>query len=104
MLGSHILTYCLPILFTSIYSRDKKALRKFFKQGDRLGLDIGDLDSVISKRTKNLALQIIHDDEHFLNSFLEKLPSGRYRSLKYRTAWGKDSFLRHLILILQDIF
>ena len=99
-----ILTYCLPILFTSIYSRDKKALRKFFKQGDRLGLDIGDLDSVISKRTKNLALQIIHDDEHFLNNFLEKLPSGRYRSLKYRTAWGKDSFLRHLILILQDIF
>ena len=63
-----------------------------------------DLDSVISKRTKNLALQIIHDDEHFLNSFLEKIPSGRYRSLKYRTAWVKDSFLRHLILILQDVF
>ena len=39
-----ILTYCLPILFTSIYSQDKKALREFFKQGDRLGLDIGDLD------------------------------------------------------------
>ena len=99
-----ILTYCLPIQFTSIYSRDKKALRKFFKQGDRLGLDIGDLDSVISKRTRNLSLQIIHDDEHILNSFLEKLLSGRYRSLKYKTAWGKDSFLRHLILILQDIF
>ena len=64
---------------------------------------IGVLDSVISKRTKNLALQIIHDDEHFLNSFFEKLPSGRYRSLKYRTAWGKYSFLRHLILILQEI-
>ena len=60
-----ILTYCLPILFTSIYSQDKKALREFFKQGHRLGLDIEDLDSVISKRTKNLALQIIHDDEHF---------------------------------------
>ena len=59
-----ILTYCLPILFTSIYARDKKALRKFFKQGDRLGLDIGDLNSVISKRTKNLALQIIHKNEH----------------------------------------
>ena len=45
-----------------------------------------------------------HDDKHFLNSFLEKLPSGRYRSLKNRTAWGKDSFLRHPILMLQDIF
>ena len=63
-------------------------MRKFFKQGDRLGLDIGDLDSVISKRTKNLALQTIHDDEQFVNNYLEKLPSGRYRSLKYRTAWG----------------
>ena len=29
-------------------------------------------------RTQNLALQIIHDDEHFLNSFLVKLLSGRY--------------------------
>ena len=26
------LTYCLPILFTSIYSRDKKALRKFLSR------------------------------------------------------------------------
>ena len=82
-----ILTYCLPILITSIYSRVMKTLRK----GDRLGLDIGDLDSVMSKRTKNLALQIIHEDEHFLNSFLEKLPSGRYRSLKYRTARTQTS-------------
>ena len=94
-----ILTYCLPILFTR-----QESSEKVFKQGDRLGLEIGDLDSVISKQTKNMALQMTHDDEHFINSFLEKLPSGRYRSLKYRTAWNKDSFLRHLILILQDIF
>ena len=43
------------------------SFEKVFKQGDRLGLDIGDLDSVISKRTKNLALQIIHHNEHFFN-------------------------------------
>ena len=93
-----ILTYCLPILYTSIYSRDKKDLRKFFKQGDKLGLEnIGDLDSIMAQRTKTLCLQLIHDDNHFMNNFLHTLPSGRYRSFKYRTAWGKDSFLRHMI-------
>ena len=61
-----MMEYSLVMQFTSICSRDKKALRKFFKESDKLGLDIGDLGSVISKRTKNLALQIIHDDEHFL--------------------------------------
>ena len=40
---------------------------KVFRQGDRLGLNIGDLDSVILKRTKNLALEIINNDEHFFN-------------------------------------
>ena len=100
-----ILTYCLPILYTSIYSRDKKDLRKFFKQGDKLGLEnIGDLDSIMAQRTKTLCLQLIHNDNHFMNNFLHTLPSGRYRSFKYRTAWGKDSFLRHMILTLQNIF
>jgi len=26
-------------------------------------------------------------DNHFLNDFLEKCPSGRYRTIKYRSTW-----------------
>ena len=95
-----ILTYCLPILYTSIYAKDKKRLRKFFKDANRLSIDnISDLDSIINNRTKNLILNYIHDDEHFINDLL----SGRYRTMKYRSSWGRDSFLRSMILSLNNI-
>ena len=98
-----LLTYCLPILYTHVFAKDKKCLRKFFKEAANLGLEVGDLDSLIQKRTKTLAMTYIHDDTHFLNDFLEKCPSGRYRTIKYRSALGKDSFVRHLIHTLNDI-
>ena len=45
-----ILTYCLPILYTSIYAKDKKRMRKFFKEANNLSIhDISDLDSIIDK-------------------------------------------------------
>ena len=71
-----------------------------------LGPDVGDLDSLIQKRTKTLAKTYTHDDTHFLNDFFGKRPSGRYRyrTIKYRrSALGKDSFVRHLIPTLNDI-
>ena len=37
--------------------------------------------------TKTLALRYIHDDYHFINDFLPQCPSGRYRTVKYRTMW-----------------
>ena len=80
-------------------------MRKFFKQASRLNIqNIGDLDSIIDNRTKNLILNYIHDDDHFINDFLPKLPSGRYRAIQHRTAWGKDSFLRSMVLTLNNIF
>ena len=33
-----VLTYCLPILYTSVYAKDKRDLRKIFNDGSRLGL------------------------------------------------------------------
>ena len=45
-----ILTYCLPILYTSIYAKDEKRLSKFFKDANNLSIhDISDLDSIIDK-------------------------------------------------------
>ena len=98
-----LLTYCLPVLYTHVFARDKKCLRKLFKDAGKLDLDVGNLDSLIQRRTKSLAMTYIHDDEHFVNAFLEKCPSGRYRTLKHRSALGKDCFLRHLIHTLNDI-
>ena len=99
-----ILTYCLPILHTPIYAKDKKRQTKFFKDANRLSIEnISDLDSIIDNRTKNLILNYIHDDEHFINDLLPKLPSGRYRTMKYRSSWGRDSFLRSMILSLNNI-
>ena len=96
-----LLTYCLPILYTSLYAKDKKQLRHFFKEALKLGIkDLGDIDNLIDNRTKTLLLQYIHDDNHFLNNFLEKCPSGRYRTIKYRSTWGRDSFLRQAALKL----
>jgi hypothetical protein len=91
-------------LYTSIYAKDKKRLRKFFKDANNLNIpNISDLDGIIDNRTKNLILNSILDDDHFINDFLPKLPSGRYRTIKYRSSWGRDSFLRNMILSLNTI-
>ena len=100
-----VLTYCLPVLFTCMYAKHKKRLRKFFGDGKKIGIDnIGDLDTLIDNRSKNLIMNFILDDEHFINDFLTKLPSGRYRAIKYRSSWGRDCFLRSMISQLNKIF
>ena len=49
-----ILMHCLPTLYTSIYARDKKSLRKVFHDASNLGLDdVGNLDTIVKKRTKS---------------------------------------------------
>ena len=62
----------------------------FLKKAANLGLIVGDLESLFKKQTKTLAMTYTHDDTHFLNEFLEKCASGRYRTMKYRGALGKD--------------
>ena len=98
-----LLTYCLPVLYTTIFAKDKKRLSKFFDQASKLKLQVDDLDNLMTKRTKTLTLRCIHDDDHFMNNFLAKCPSGRYRTIEHRSALGKNCFLRHAIHILNDI-
>ena len=98
-----VITYCLPIFFTSIYASDKKCIRKVFMDGIKLGIEHPGIDALMTKQTRTLAMRYIHDDEHFINDFLDKCPSGRYRTMKYRGAWGRDCFLRHLIHTLNSI-
>ena len=97
-----LICYCLPTIFTCLYASDKKSLRKLFKDATKLGIEHPDIDTLIADQTKTLALRYIHDDDHFINDFLSKCPSGRFRTVKHRTMWGRDSFLRHLIHVLND--
>ena len=95
--------YCLPVLYSSMYQRDKKDMRKIFKDAIALGLDLGyDFDSLVQSHTQNRIMQIYSDNEHFMQSFLERCPSGRLRHPKYRTSWGKDSFLRHMCIHINN--
>ena len=65
-----LIMYCLPILYTSLFSRSKRDL---VKRALRLGLEeIDSIDNIIQKRTKTLMLQMIHDSDHFINNFLEQ--------------------------------
>ena len=99
-----LLMHCLPILYTSIYARDKKSLRKVFHDASNLGLDgVGDLDTIVKQRTKSIILRSFQDDDHFIHDFIERCPSGRLRHVKYRSSWGKDCFLRQMCIMLNDI-
>ena len=60
------------------------------------------IDTLIADRTKTLALCYIHDDDHFINDFLSQCPYERYRTVKYRTMRGRDSFLQNLIHVLNN--
>ena len=69
-----LLSYCLPILYTSINASDIKFIRKFFKDAIKLGIEHPDIDALIMEQTKTLAMRYIHDEDHFINDFLDKCP------------------------------
>ena len=99
-----LILYCMPVMYQSLRNEEKKQLRRFFSFARALGLvEIDDLDTIIRDRTMRLAFNYIHDDDHFIHNFLEKCPSGRYRNFKIRSAWGRDSFYRRLVLLLNDV-
>ena len=64
---------------------------------------IDNLGTLVSKRTKHFMLQLVRDNEHFIHDFIVKCLSERYWHMKYRTSLGKDCFLRHMCLTLNDI-
>ena len=98
-----VLMFCMPVLFPSLYVKDKDKLRSIISSAQRLGLDsIADFDTLISKRMKSTALKLFHDDDHFINSIIERCPSGRCRLFKTRTAWGTDSFYRYMAKTIND--
>jgi len=89
--------------FTFIYASYKKAILKMFKDSSKLGIDYLNIELHTQKLTKELAMKYIIGDAHFVYNFLSQCPSGRYQTIKYRGAWGRDSFLRHLVNTLNEL-
>ena len=101
--NASVLIFCMPAIYTSVYEKDKRVMRSVFKSARALGLSVGDVDVVMRERMKSLVLNLLHDDTHFIHDFLEKCPSGRFRTFKTRSSWGTDSFYRSMVLLLNDI-
>ena len=99
-----LLMYCLPVLHTSIYAKDKKLLRKVFNDAKNFWLDVGDLDTIVKQRTKTIIMCCFSDEDHFIHNFLECCPSGHLRHIKYQSSWSKDCFLRQMCITLNGIF
>jgi len=74
-----------------------------FKDFSKHGIEYLNINLHIQKRTEELAIKYIVDNDHFINELLSQYPSGRYRAIKYRGTWGTDSFLRHLVHTLNEL-
>ena len=118
-----LVMYRLPVLYPAMYQRDKKDIRKIFKDTTSQGLELGLIltpcltkivqksswspkssknrpsinPALVNNQTKPRIMQIYMDDEHFMQELLEPCPSGRLRHPKYQTARGKDCFLLYTL-------
>lgn len=63
-----------------------------------MGIGNVEIDTIIDTRTKSYMMQILHNEEH-PNPYtvFDKLPSGRYRTIKTIAAVGNNSFLKHFL-------
>jgi hypothetical protein len=100
-----ILFYCIVVFYPHLYSNEKKEIRKIFKIAVRYGATVNrDIDALVEERTRQYILGIYHDDVHFIHNVLDKLPSGRLRSHKVRSAVGRDNFYTFFIKFINDAF
>ena len=53
-----VITYCLPIIFTSIYASDKKCILKVITDGIKLGIEHPGIDALMTKPTRTLAMRL----------------------------------------------
>ena len=94
--------YCLLVIFTNLYDRDIKSIRKVYKTASSYGLENCGFDCIVKERMNTFISHIQKDEHHPFHSFLTKLRSGRLQSYKHRAAIGSDSFIRHFINVVNN--
>jgi hypothetical protein len=94
------LLYCTVVFFSHLYDSDQKRLRTTHKLSKKWNFSALGFDAIIENKLKNYCLNIYLDEKHFIHDFLTKLPSGRLQTVRHRTTLGKNSAIRHFILLL----
>jgi hypothetical protein len=97
-----VILYCIPVIFFFMYDKDRKCIAKFHKSAKKQQFSDHLFMDIVDKRLKSYALKIFLDDTHPIHDFINRLPSGRLQSVKFRSSIGKNSFLRHFILLIND--
>ena len=96
-LDSQIFRNVRPWIEEPSFAKDKDKLRAIISSAQRLDLkSIDDFDTLINQRMMCTALRFFHDDTHFINSKIERWPSGQCRLFKTQTKWGSNSFYRYM--------
>ena len=90
-------------LFNSLYASDNVKLNKPYQILKKLDNDHKDFMSILSESTLKYAMNILHDESHFIHGFIHKLPFGRYQTYKHRSPAGSICFLRHYVLLVNNI-
>ena len=62
-----------------------------------------EFSDVFDKHFSRYVLRSFLNENHFLSD-LDRLPSGRFRALKWRSSAGKNSFIRNAINFFEQIF
>ena len=102
------LLYCLPVLHPSFKTQHKKQIKAIYKAAHRLGLkdisaSLTNDNDALQEKSDNFKLALLHKENHPFHQYTSQLPSGRLKTLKHRTAAGKNSFLRQYILYVNSL-
>ena len=97
-----VILYCIPVIFNFLYDKDRQCLAKFHKTAKKLHYVNENFANAVKKRFTSYVINIFLDKTHPIHDFITVLPSGRLQAIKFRSSIGKNSFLRHFILIIND--
>ena len=98
-----VLTFHLAKTYKHLSASDLKRLKNVNKSASYLGrIDLRSLDEIYTQTFKKRVLLIYTDLEPIIN--FDRLPSGRFRSLKRRTNLRKNCFRSVAIDLLNKVF
>jgi hypothetical protein len=97
------LTYHLTLIYGHLSKENKKRLEHIRKIASKLsGIELRTVEDVYNESLKTRALKIIENETPPIE--FERLPSGRYRSVKPRINLCSNSFRSKSISVLNEIF
>ena len=97
------LMYCTPVYYQHLSASNKAIFNKIFKIVRKIGIK-ADFSKEYEGLFKNYVLRSFHGEDHFIHQVLERMPSGRFRAVKWRTTAGRGSFIRNAVHLLNEIF